>query len=129
MAKYDKKSLRSMSKILVAVSLGVIGQLGMKQGMNQVGFIDHLDGKVLLGMLNPWVIIGLSAYGLAMLIWLAVLAEADLSFAYPMLSLGYILIAFFSWLLFDDHITLIRWVGIITICFGVYLVSLKEEDQ
>lgn len=117
--------MRTFPKIITAVTLGVIGQLAMKAGMNQVGEISRFSLDIFPRLLNFWVIFGLVAYGFAMLIWLMVLAESDLSYAYPMLSLGYILIAFFSYLLFKDSITIPRWIGIFTICFGVWLVSNK----
>jgi multidrug transporter EmrE-like cation transporter len=52
-----------------------------------------------------------------------VLSRIDLSMAYPLVSIAYIVTAIFSYFIFKENITLIRWIGIITICLGVFLVS------
>ena len=125
---HASQRLKGLRKIFLSVLLGVVGQLAMKHGMAQGDMITGMGWDLLFKLLDPWVFSGLAAYGLAMVIWLAVLAEADLSFAYPMLSLGYVFIALFSWLLFHEHVSPIRWLGIIIICFGVYLVSGSSSE-
>jgi multidrug transporter EmrE-like cation transporter len=52
-----------------------------------------------------------------------VLSRVHLSFAYPILALGYVLTALCSWYLFNEAISPTRWAGIIVICVGVVLVS------
>jgi multidrug transporter EmrE-like cation transporter len=47
----------------------------------------------------------------------------ELSFAYPLLSTGYVVVLIASWILFKEQISMIRWVGVMVICFGVFLIS------
>ncbi|MGE4357225.1 MAG: EamA family transporter [Candidatus Omnitrophota bacterium] len=62
-------------------------------------------------------------YFTSSLIWLMVLSRAELSYAYPMLSLGYIMIVFLSWIIFKENVSFWRWLGIILISFGVGLLQ------
>ena len=47
-----------------------------------------------------------------------VLSKVDLSVAYPLLSMGYVIVLIASWILFKEPVILIRWVGVFVIMFG-----------
>jgi len=66
---------------------------------------------------------GLSFYAISVLLWLAVLSSNQVSVAYPMLSIGYVIAVIFSFLLRGEAIPLVRLVGIAVICLGVVLIS------
>ena len=93
--------MKNFFLIFCNVILSVIGQLLLKQGMNQVGKIEgHLSEivtRVLHALSNPFVIGGISVYGSTTLIWLVILSRVKLSVAYPMISLGYIFTILFSY--------------------------------
>ena len=107
-----------------AVCLGVVGQLLMKSGMNQVGAIDRLGVAALIRVFsNPWVLLGFASYGLSSVVYLMALSKLDLSVAYPMIGLGYVLVVLFSWLLLREPVGVARWVGVFLIVAGVWLVG------
>jgi drug/metabolite transporter (DMT)-like permease len=56
-------------------------------------------------------------------VWIMALSRVEVSVAYPMLSLGYIVNAFFAWWLFGEALTVSRLVGMGIIIVGVYLVA------
>ncbi len=85
--------------------------------------VAELAGRFFQIIFSPWVFTGLSLAFISALFWLTVLARVDLSFAYPMVSLGYVLVVLLSFLIFKENVTLIRWIGVLVICLGVYLVS------
>ena len=66
---------------------------------------------------------GLFCYGLGFLVWLIVLSKAEVSYAYPLISLGYVFTAVLAWFLFGEALTEIRMVGIVIICLGVFLIA------
>ncbi|MBU0580678.1 MAG: EamA family transporter [Candidatus Margulisbacteria bacterium] len=112
--------------VLVPVFIGVVGQLFLKQGMLQIGEFSLRSGLVAQFVkifINPNVLVGFFFYFLSSILWLIVLSRIELSFAYPLLSVGYILILVASWFFFKENVNLIRWSGVIVICFGVYLIS------
>lgn len=113
--------------ILAGVLLNALAQLTLKQGMRSIGHFDF-SLHTLLGMtmtigLNPFVLIGLACYVVSVVIWLLVLSRVEVSYAYPLLSVGYIVTALAGWLLFSESITIARWAGIAVICFGVWLIT------
>ena len=122
--------MKDFTLLLFNVILSVLGQILLKQGMNQVGEISGsfqlMAPKLRQALMNPFVIGGIGVYGSTTLIWLVVLSRIKLSVAYPMISLGYIFSILFSWLLFKEDVPTIRVLGAFVICIGVYLVSMGE---
>jgi len=122
------KKMDVLILILTCVIIGVFGQLFMKKGMNSIGNIDLnelFSPRIFSIVFQRYVFIGIVLYILASIIWLAVLSKAELSFAYPLIGLGYIFTSVLAWLFFGEKLTLIRFLGILLICGGVYLIVLK----
>ena len=112
--------------ILTAVTIGVAGQVFIKIGLNSLGDIDF--SKSLIGsygkiFLSPFIILGTFTYFFSVLFWLYALSKVDLSFAYPFLALSYVLIILVSRCFLGENVSLIRWVGVLVICFGVLLIA------
>jgi len=123
----DKK-MSVLILVSLCVIMGVIAQLAMKKGMNMVGVVglkDIFSEKVFSIVFQRYVLVGIVLYFLAAMIWLVILSQAELSFVYPLISIGYIITAILSWFLFKENLTLFRVVGILLICSGVYLIVLK----
>ena len=122
--------MKDFTLLLFNVILSVLGQILLKQGMNQVGEISgsfqQMAPKLIQALMHPFVFGGIGVYGSTTLIWLVVLSRIKLSVAYPMISLGYIFSILFSWLLFKEDVPKIRVLGAFVICIGVYLVSMGE---
>jgi multidrug transporter EmrE-like cation transporter len=117
-----------ISLILLAACFGVCGQLSLKVGMNQVG---QLGAEVLEQPLQvalrvvstPLVISGLAMYVFGAMLWMMVLSRSALSFAYPILAIGYAITPMLAWLLLGENMNAVRWLGIAVICAGVFVVS------
>jgi len=56
-------------------------------------------------------------------VWIAALSKAPVSTAYPMLSLGYVVVTAVSVLWLGETLSLPKVLGIALICAGVVLVS------
>lgn len=66
---------------------------------------------------------GLVFCGLSAICWLWVLSRAQLSFAYPMLSLTFPIVVALSVFLFSEAIVPMRWAGVGVIVIGVSLLA------
>jgi multidrug transporter EmrE-like cation transporter len=113
--------------ILVGVLLNAGAQLLLKAGMMQIGHFEFSLANVLpisaKVMVNPPIITGLFAYVLSVAVWLLVLSRVQVSYAYSMLSIGYIVNAIAAYYLFGESLSLIRVAGILVIIVGVFLIS------
>ena len=117
--------------LAVAIALAVCGELMLKLGMNRYaaafGALDLRPATLLPTLVRvftqPLVFLGFVFVFGGSIFWLAVLSRVHLSFAYPILALGYVLTALFARLLFGEIISPTRWAGIVVICVGVVLVA------
>ena len=99
--------------LLIAILIGVVGQLLLKYGMSrQPGF--RLSDIATLTRNIP-VMSGFCCYGLSSL---------ELSLAYPTVSLGYVLVIIMSRVVFKEPVSPTRWLAAGIICLGVVLVGL-----
>ena len=116
-----------LSLILLDVVLNVTGQLSLKHGMSKYGnfalSLDALPPIFLKAATSPYVLMGLVCYGLGFLVWLIVLSKAEVSYAYPLISLGYVFTAILARALFGEAVSMTRMAGILVTCLGVFLIA------
>jgi len=72
---------------------------------------------------EPYVWIGLAVFGISAVVWLLVLSQASLSFAYPFAALTYVLILLFDMFVLDETVPPLRWGGVGFIAIGIFLIS------
>lgn len=111
--------------ILVSVLLNCAAQLCIRKGMLLVGEVGMSGLVQNLGsmLMNLWLWAAMFCYAVSILMWMVVLSKVEVSFAYPFLSIGYVVAAVVGYYFFGESLTLTRIMGIIVICIGVYLIS------
>lgn len=112
---------------ITSILLSVAAQFCLKAGMSSLAVQSALAAAPTLRtwatvLINPYVLGGFLLYGLGAVIWLAVLARWDVSKAYPLVGLGFVLTLLVG-LTQGEQIGLARTVGVLMIAAGVYLVS------
>lgn len=120
--------VKSVLLVIFSVVLGVGGQLSLKTGMNQVGRIggEFFSNPITVLMKiagTPIVVFGFFLYLISALVWLIVLSRENLSFVYPLIGMSYVFVIFFSRILFNEPVTLTRWIGTAVILIGVIIVT------
>jgi len=117
----------TFSLVLVGVLLNAVAQLLLKAGTNAVGRFEFSVGNVLpVGTklaFQPYIAGGIACYVVSVVVWILALSRTEVSIAYPMLSIGYIVNAVAAWYLFGEAVTPMRLVGIGIIVVGVFLVA------
>lgn len=116
-----------MPLIFLGVLLNTGAQLMLKAGVNRMGQLDfawqRLFSFCFEVAMNPYILTGLLFYVISVVLWLLVLSRTEVSLAYPMISLGYVLNAVTAYYLFGESLTLSRMAGILIILCGVYLIA------
>jgi multidrug transporter EmrE-like cation transporter len=119
--------LQTFVILLIGVLLNAGAQLLLKAGVRPLGEIGVAPGTLLPGIARAMtqgpVLVGLACYVLSVGLWLVALSRVDVSLAYPMLSLGYVVNAIAAWALFGEAVGVARFGGIALILLGVLVVS------
>jgi len=113
--------------ILTGVLLNAFAQLLLKKGMISIGYFE-IQFESLLPMVrkvatNLYILVGLGSYVVSVAIWLLVLARVEVSYAYPFLSVGYVVVALMGYYIFQENLSWMRAIGIAVIIVGVILLS------
>jgi drug/metabolite transporter (DMT)-like permease len=119
--------------ILFTVMTNAAAQLMLKFGMINLGPISFTADTAILRIFqivfNPWVFAGLFTFVISMASHLYVLSKVDISFAYPFLSLAYVAVAIFAWLVFKEDLGGLKIAGIALICLGTVLIAQGGSGQ
>ena len=113
--------------ILLTLLFTVYGQLVLKWQMGQVrsmpegGFDKVLF--LLQQFLNPWIISGFFSAFLASLAWMAAMTRFDLNYAYPFMSLAFIIVMFFSVLFLNESLTLQPVIKTVMVVAGLVIIA------
>jgi multidrug transporter EmrE-like cation transporter len=120
-------NLLSFGLILLGVLLNAGAQLLLKAGTNAVGhFAFSRDNILPVGWqlaTEPHIMGGLACYVISVVVWIMALSRVEVSIAYPMLSIGYVVNAIAAWYLFGEALGVARLTGIGIIILGVYVVA------
>lgn len=114
--------------IVTGVILAVTGQTCLKSGMNRIGRIPALASREfavlpLRLLREPFMLVGFPLYFLAAMVWVVVLSQAPLSFAYPFLGLNYVLVTLVSRLVLKEEVNWMKWAGVSLILAGIIVVG------
>ena len=120
-------NLISFSLIFVGVMLNAGAQLLIKAGTTSIGYFAFSRDNILpIGwkLATEWhILTALFCYGLSVVIWILALSRVQVSIAYPMLSLGYVVNAIAAWFLFNEAFNPAKVLGIGVIILGVAIIS------
>ena len=121
-------SVITWALILTGVGLNAAAQLLLKVATKPLGHFSVFNAEtlsssvlILFKSLPFWS--GMLCYAISVCVWVAALSKAPVSTAYPMLSLGYVVVAAVSVAWLGETLTPGKVLGIALICAGVVLVS------
>jgi multidrug transporter EmrE-like cation transporter len=121
-------NLSTFAFIITGVLLNAAAQLLLKAGTNALGGAIHLTmenwfqtGLKVASQLP--IIAGLACYVVSLVVWIIGLSRTDVTIAYPMLSLGYVVSAAGAWMFLGEVVSLQRMVAIGVILIGVFLLA------
>lgn len=113
--------------IVVTVILNAASQLLIKAGMSQVGQAEFSASRTVNLLIsaarNPFIILGLVVMTISMGTHMMSLSRFDVSFAFPFLSIAYVIVAAWGYFFFGEDVNLTRIVGIMTIVLGTVILA------
>jgi len=117
----------SIGLVILTVLLTVYAQVILKWRIRESGPlpISLADKVAFLAklLLDPGIISGMFAAFVGGLFWMAAMTRVDLSYAYPFMSLAFVLVLFFSAILFHEAVTVPKVLGLLLIIAGLIVAS------
>ena len=114
--------------IFAGVLLNSGAQLMLKAGARSLQGISLSSASSVLNAaahaaVHPWILAGLFCYFISAGLWTIALTRVDVTVAYPLLSMGYVIAAVLAWQIFGEALTAGRITGIAIILVGVVVLS------
>ena len=121
-------NLTTFAFIISGVLLNACAQLLLKAGTNAIGGAIHLTMsnafETFVKVVTQLPILGgLACYAISLVVWIIGLSRTDVTIAFPMLSLGYVVSALGAWLFLGEIIPPQRLLAIAVIMVGVALLA------
>jgi undecaprenyl phosphate-alpha-L-ara4N flippase subunit ArnE len=110
-----------------SVALSALAQICLKHGLTKaqerVSAGAGIPGLILSVASQTFIWLWALCFALATTLWLLGLQRLDLSYAYPLVSFGYVLVSMLSALLFHERVDANRWAAIAVLSIGVFLIA------
>lgn len=125
--------LKVVALIVLKDTIESFGDLFFKMGalstgINNVVISNFMEFAARITS-NPWLWIGIIFYLANFFLWIALLSRVDLSVAFPMSSLTYIIVPFLAIIFLGEKVHPVRWAGIILIIIGISLAGRSAGDK
>lgn len=122
--------LKIVMLILLAEFWGVAGQIFYKKSVNSIETPNLRDVKSYVKFLKsvlaaPATWIGFSFITVGFLVWFLVLAQADLSLAFPIDSMQYVLTLVAAHIFLGEKVNRLKLTGTILVMGGILLVAIS----
>jgi drug/metabolite transporter (DMT)-like permease len=123
------ETFKTLALIFVSLSFGIAGQFCLKAGVMdgagrvEISSFNHVLSQILVIFSTPMIWLGLGCYGMGAVTWILALSRADLSYAYPLLGLGYVVTVALSVLIRHEHVSGFRWAGVMLVVLGVIVIG------
>src|SRR3990167_231656 len=100
----------TITLILISAVINTTAQLLLKASADKIKVINwtHLGDALLQLMTNPYLMLGGICYVTSVGVWVVVLSRVPVSFAYPMVSIGYVMTAIAAAILFNEYLSFTR---------------------
>ena len=113
--------------IALTLALTVYGQLVLRWQMSGVGPLPEGNLAKLLFLLqqltNPWILSGFVAAFVASLAWMAAMTRLDLGYAYPFMSLAFVIVMVFGVLFLGETLNAARLIGTLLVMGGLVMIA------
>jgi len=127
-----------MAKLLLILLVGLLfeatGVVLLKKGITQIGEVQKINAAEVLrvvkaGVTNRNVLLGVFFEALFFGCLLILMSESDISFLWPMTALSFVMTTFAARLFLSEHVSPIRWGGVVLIMLGAALISYSEHQK
>ncbi|MCY7316786.1 MAG: EamA family transporter [Rubrivivax sp.] len=113
--------------ILLTLAFTVYGQLVLKWQMGSAGPLPA-GGAAKLGFLlqqfmNPWIFSGFVSAFVASLAWMAAMTRFELNYAYPFMSLAFVMVMVLGVLFLGEGVNLRKVIGTLMVMAGLIVIA------
>jgi len=120
--------------LVVAAIIESIGVAFLSGGLKEINgateiSVSQIAGVIKQGATNGKIIIGIALEAVFFGALLYMLSQRDVSFVWPLTSLGFIITALAAHFILHEKVSGVRWAGVLLIAIGAALTSYSEAAK
>jgi multidrug transporter EmrE-like cation transporter len=113
--------------ILLSILMSSTAHVFLKKGM-MMHALNTIKSDSIISLVwsvgtNAWVMGGMFLHVSALVVWLWALSKVNISFAYPFLALGYVLVSAMAWLWLGESLSPMKILGMVVIVVGILILA------
>ncbi len=118
--------------LLFALLFEAVGVVFLSKGLKEIGEISRpsfpeIAALIVRGAQNPSLMLGVLFEAIFFGALLYLLSQRDVSLIWPLTSLGFVITALAARWFLHEHVSPVRWLGVILIVLGAGLVTWSEK--
>ena len=118
--------------LLIGLVFEAVGVVYLSRGLKQIGEPAVMNLAAVLGLIrngatNPSILIGVALEAAFFGTLLYLLSRGDVSFIWPLTSLGLVLTTLAAKFVLQEEVTYLRWFGVALIVVGSGLITWSEK--
>ena len=118
--------------LLIALVFEAAGVVLLSQGLKQIGEVERISVSevarlVRRGAANTHILLGVLLEAIFFGALLYLMSQADISYIWPLTSLGFVLTALAAKFLLGEEVSKLRWLGVCCIMLGAGLITWSEK--
>src|SRR5438874_12432387 len=127
-----------MTKLVIILVIGLvfeaIGVVFLSQGLKQIGEASQINFSECLrlairGIANTNILTGVAFEAAFFGTLLFLMSRGDVSFVWPLTSLGFVLTTLAAKFILHEHVSMVRWGGVLLIVAGAAMIIYSEKFQ
>ena len=121
--RHSPSKVKILLLVLAVTCLHELGNLALAWGLKHVSSVGVNPIAYITAMLNPFVAGGIVFLSLWMLTRMALMSWADLSFALPLMAIGYVFATVLGKFVLHENVGTAQWMGTLLIFAGSAVVG------
>ncbi len=124
--------IRTLPIIFLVSFCTIVSQLILKKGIMDItsrfsGIIYAPSLLLIQAARSPFVWVSLFLQAISFCIWIIVISKYKLGFAFGISgAFFYLLLPFFSWMVFGERLSLFQWIGLVFITSGIFFMTINK---
>ena len=127
-----------MIKLLLILIVGLgcesAGVVLLKKGIMQIGDVNGYTATEIFrvvksSLTSPTIWLGIFFEALFFIGLLVLMAKSDISFLWPLTGLSFVFATFAAKTFLQEHVSPVRWVGVVLIVLGAGFISYSEHQK
>ncbi len=127
-----------MAKLLAILVFGLVmeavGVVFLSRGLKQIGEVRHLSvaevaSLIKRGATNGNILLGVALEAGFFACLLVLMSKGDVSFVWPLTAMGFVLTTLAARFILHEHVSPLRWSGVVFIMIGAAIISWTEHQK